>query len=90
MLQNPNNTLDMDFINETYIRILIENDTDPEGISNDYKKQLKQLICMNLPDLAFVKGTQNNKSEQLIVPSTQANVLHVHPISIAEERDICS
>ena len=87
MLQNPNNTLDMDFINETYIRILIENDTDPEGIS---KKQLKQLICMNLPDLAFVKGIQNNKSEQLIIPSTQANVLNAHPISIAEESDICS
>ena len=90
MLQNPNNTLDMDFINETYIRILIENDTDPEGISNNYKKQQKQLICMNLPDLAFVKGTQNNKSEQLIVPSTQANVLNAHPISIVEDSDIRS
>ena len=31
----------MNFINETYINILIENSADPNEVSNNYKKQLK-------------------------------------------------
>ena len=55
-----------------------------------YKKQLKELISVNLPDLLFVKSTQKNKSEQLISPSTQASALNAHMDSIADESDICS
>ena len=36
MLHNPNNTLDINFINEAHISTLIENGTDPEGIPNNY------------------------------------------------------
>ena len=36
--------------------------------SDNYKKQLKKLISVNLPDLLFLKSTQKNKPEQLISP----------------------
>lgn len=44
--QNPNNTLDMNFINETYISILIENGTIPKGI---------EIILRNLQFLYLLK-----------------------------------
>ena len=88
--QNPNNTLDMNFINETYINILLENSADPKEVSNNYKKQLKELISVNLPDLLLVKSTQKNKPEQLISPSTQASALNAHMDSIADEIDLRS
>ena len=87
-LQNPNNALDMNSINEKCISILIGNCTDPDGISNNYKKQLKQLL--NLPDSVFVKSTQENKPHQLVTFSTQANFLNAHADSIADESDIRS
>ena len=35
----------MNFINETYIlNILIENGANPKEVSNNYEKQLKELI----------------------------------------------
>ena len=86
--QNPNNTLDMNFINESYINILIENGADPKNVSNNYKKQLKKLISVNLSDLLFVKCTQKNKPEKLISPSAQASALNAHMDSIADESDI--
>ena len=42
--QNPNNTLDMNFINETYINVLIENGAEPNEVSNNYKKQLNSFM----------------------------------------------
>ena len=68
--QNTYNTLDMNFINKTCVNTLIENNADPKEISNNYKKQLKELISVNLPDLLFAKSTQKNKPEQLISPAT--------------------
>ena len=59
-------------------------------VSNNYKKQLKELISVNLPDLLFVKSAQKNKPEQLISPSPQASILNVHMNSIADESDIRS
>ena len=88
--QNPNNTLDMNFINETYINILLENGADPKGVSNNYKKQIKELISVNLPDLLFVKSTQKNKPGQLIFPSIQASALNAQMDSMADKSDICS
>ena len=88
--QNPNNTLEMNFVNEMYINILLENGADPKEVSNNYKKRLKGLISVNLPDLLFVKSSQKNKPEQLISPSTQASALNAHMDSIADASDICS
>ena len=88
MLQNPNNALDMNSINEKCISILIGNSTDPDGISNNYKKQQKQLL--KLPDSVFVKSTQENKPHQQVTFSTQANFLNAHADSIADESDIRS
>ena len=88
--QNPNNTLYMNFINETHINNLIENGADPKEVSNNYKKELKKLLSVNFPDLLFVKSTQKNKPEQLIYPSTQASVFNPHLDSIADESDIRS
>lgn len=39
-----------------------------EDISNNYKKQLKELIFENLSDLVFVKSKQKNK------PDTQTKI----------------
>ena len=47
----------MNFINGTYINTLIENGADPKEVSNNYKKQLNELISVNLPDILFVKST---------------------------------
>ena len=87
---NPNNTLDMNFINGTYINILIENGADPKEVSNNYKKQLNELISVNLPDILFVKSTQKSKPKQLISLSTQGSALNAHMGSIADECDIRS
>ena len=88
--QNTYNTLGMNHINEMHINIVTENGADPKEVSNNYKKQLKELISVKLPDLLFVWGTQKNKPEQLISPLTQANALNAHMDSIADENDICS
>ena len=60
----------MNFINGTYINTLIENGADPKEVSNNYKKQLNELISVNLPDILFVKSTQKSKPKQLISLST--------------------
>ena len=88
--QNTYNTLGMNLINELHINILTENGADPKEVLNNYKKQLKELISVKLRDLLFVSGTQKNKLEQLISPSSQANALNAHMDSIADENDICS
>ena len=49
--QNTYNTLGMNLTNEMYINILTENGADPKEVSNNYKKQLKELISVKLPDL---------------------------------------
>ena len=71
-------------------RSLIKDGADPKVVSNNYKKHLKELISVNLPDLLLVKSTQKNRLEQLISPSTQANTLNAHMNSTADESDIRS
>ena len=88
--QNTYNTLDTNPINETYINILMENGANLKEVSNNYKKELKQLISGNLPGLLFVKSSRKNNREQLISPSTQASALSPHKDSIADENDIRS
>ena len=80
----------MNFINGTYINTRIENGADPKEVSNNYKKQLNELISVNLPDILFVKSTQKSTPEQLISPSTQGSALNAHMGSIADESDIRS
>ena len=54
IFQNPDTVLNMNYVNSTYPAILIENSANPEDLSVNYKKQLKE-HC-------FHKSTGRDKS----------------------------
>ena len=58
IFQNPDTVLNMNYVNSTYLAILIENSANPEDLSVNYKKQLKELIRENINDIVFIKALE--------------------------------
>ena len=88
VFQNPDTVLDMNNVNSTYRAILIENGANPEDLSVNYKKQLKELIQENINDIVFIKTTRRNEPEQLVASETQKQALREHTDAIANEEGI--
>ena len=74
----------MNKLNEVYKKILAENGENPDNISSNYKKQLKELVEENLPEICFVPSNQKNKPEKLTTKLTQAGAWEV-AIQISQE-----
>ena len=66
---------------------MIENGANPEDLSVNYKKQLKDLIRKNISDIG---NTRRNKPEQLVASETEKQILRKHTNGIANEGDIRS
>ena len=76
--------LDMNKLNEVYKKMLAENGQNHDNISPNYKKQLKELVEENLPEICFVPSNQKNKPEKLTTKLTQAEAWEV-AIQISQE-----
>ena len=79
----------MNFLNTACHAILTENGADPKSLSLNYKKQLKELILENIPDIVIVKSARKNEPDCLISSSTEVHALKIHTYSTADETDIC-
>ena len=90
LFEKPTSLLDMNKVNETYKEILVENGESPENISTNYKKQLKDLIQENLPEVLFVKSNKRNQPEQLTTSLTQAQAVTLYTETEAHEKDMKS
>ena len=76
--------LDMNKLNEVYKKMLAENGQNHDNISSNYKKQLKELVEENLPEICFVPSNQKNKPEKLTTKLTQDGAWEV-AIQISQE-----
>ena len=59
-----------------FTKVFLENSMEYEELSENYKKYLKELLKTNLKDLVFVKSTQRNQPENVMMDKT-----HVHTVS---------
>ena len=69
-MQKSDTILDMTAVNTIYCGILGENEEKLDQRNLNYKKHLKDLIQENILEIAFVKYSQRNKSEQIMSSST--------------------
>ena len=79
--------LDMNKLNEVYQKMLAENGQNPDKISSNYKKQLKELVEENLPEICFVLSSQKNEPEKLTTQLTQAQVVKLYEEELSDVLD---
>ena len=77
----------MNKLNEVYKKMLAENGENPDNISSNYKKQLKELVEENLPEICFVLSSQKNKPEKLTTQLTQAEVVKLYEEELSDALD---
>ena len=77
----------MNKLNEVYKKMLAENGENPDNISSNYKKQLKELVEENLPEICFVLGSQKNEPEKLTTQLTQAQVVKLYEEELSDVLD---
>ena len=87
LVDNSIEFLDMNKLNEVYKKMLAENGQNHDNISSNYKKQLKELVEENLPEICFVPSNQKNKPEKLTTKLTQAETAKLYEEEVSDARD---
>ena len=77
----------MNKINDVYKKMLAENGENPDNTSWNYKKQLKEIVEENLPEICFVPSNQKNKPEKLTTKLTQAEAVKLYEEELSDELD---
>ena len=77
----------MNKLNEVYKKMLTENGENPDNISSNYKKQLKELVEENLPKICFAPSNQRNKPEKLTTKLTQVEAVKLYEEELSDALD---
>ena len=77
----------MNKLNEVYKKMLAENGENPDNISSNYKKQLKELVEENLPKICFAPSNQRNKPEKLTTKLTQVEAVKLYEEELSDALD---
>ena len=87
LVDNSTKLLDMNKLNEVYKKVLAKNGENPDNISSKYKKQLKELVEENLPEICFVPSNQENKPEKFTTKLTQAEAAKLYEEELSDAID---
>ena len=87
LVDNSTKLLDMNKLNEVYKKVLAKNGENPDNISSKYKKQLKELVEENLPEICFVPSNQENKPEKFTTKLTQAEAAKLYKEELSDAID---
>ena len=87
LVDNSIEFLDMNKLNDVYKKMLDENGENHDNISSNYKKQLKELVEENLPEICFVPSSQRNKPQKLTTKLTQAEAVKLYEEEVSDALD---
>ena len=87
LVDNSTKLLDMNRLNEVHKKVLAKNGENPDNVSSKYKKQLKELVEENFPEICFVPSNQENKPEKFTTKLTQAEASKLYEEELSDAID---